>query len=253
MALKPNARRFWPKARSLADDPAGRAGTTDAEMLEFNKRLYAPSDTWKQPSAAIPPVYEGTTPISLAGGYQTGNAGDILSRYRTPGTFASVNGAYIAPTIGGSPTPPQLSTPRAAVGVAGPTGSAGSPALNEQDQDNYSSAWDPSKGAPVAGPQNAIQRHQAEAAQRTQPQQQEGGMREISPQRRYFWSTGRIDARPTDSPRNARTDFDATFGPDAAGMPNRPSTTWQERQFSNQAKQNRIVADRGLPDNWSAY
>lgn len=86
--------------------------------------------------------------------------------------------------------------------------------------------------------QNAMQKQQAAA-------EEPEGIRGISPQRRYFWATGRVDARPTQSPRNAPTDFDATFGPNRQHMGGMP-VTWEARQAINRNAVADVRALRGL-------
>lgn len=133
-------------------------------------------------------------------------------------------------------------------GAPGPTG------MNPDDPLSQAYTGVASAGAPnpqatgestfqAGQPQNALQRQQTEA-------QQPPAMRQISPARRYFWGTGRIDARAPLSDRSAPTNFDATFGANAPHM-GAPSVTWQERQSQNQQHVADASAQRGL--DWSPY
>lgn len=93
-------------------------------------------------------------------------------------------------------------------------------------------------------PDNGIQMPAGNATQRWQSP--------VSPQRRYFWATGRIDARATQSSRNTTTDFDSTFGPDRTHMGS-AGTTWDQRQANNQDGVTAAVQQRDLPDSWAPY
>lgn len=116
-------------------------------------------------------------------------------------------------------------------GVSGPTGSTGDIGTSSQEESH-------SMGVVRPPSQNAMQRHQAEA-------EEPDNMRGISPQRRFFWATGRVDARAPLSPRSAPTDFEATFGTNRQHMGGMP-VTWQQRQQVNQQGVADARALRGL-------
>lgn len=190
----------------------------------------------------------GTTPIRFAGGYQTGDPSAIARRYQTKGTWRDDPSGYgwqgektypgrgpgywPAPSEGAPPRLPQS-------GAAGP---AGSPAPESSAVDTAPRAVMPSGGGVTPPEGNAAQRWQA------------GGSdtQDISPQRRFFWATGLVDARATPAPQNAPTDFDSTFGPNRTHMGS-AGTTWQDRQASNDAGVANAVKQRGLPSDWAPY
>lgn len=217
MATKP--RNGWPVLDPLAEDPAMRKGSTNADLLDFNRRLYSPGNFAAQPITPTPAwrpapgdyAYSNTTPSATAAGFP------------------------VAPSPMGPPTPNPEEVPY----MTGSAGAAGG--TSSYDQMGAPQPVSPQVPAP-AGPgtpgQNALQAHQAEAA--TPP-----GMRPLSPQRQYFMALHRVDAHATQAPQNAPTDFDATFGGDAAHMGG-PSVTWQQRQQQNQQKIAGAAAQRGL-------
>lgn len=85
---------------------------------------------------------------------------------------------------------------------------------------------------PNQGPTgNSMQRQQQEA---------QGG---ISPQRRFFWATGRIDAR---APQAQIPQYKSQLGELNKTMDSRPSVTWAERQAQNQQKITAAREMRGL-------
>ncbi len=224
----------------LQDDPALRKGTSNADRMEFNRRLYAPrgSSYGAAPQAA---AVARTPTVNLGGGFMSG-VSSVSSPYQTPGTTASYSGA--PPTMGGFPV-----SPTGAAGPAGPE-SAGTPdPLSTIPGDFPSPSGDTANafqhtssiGQPTTG--NAMQRHQDEAAKPPE-------MRPISSARRFFWGTGLIDARAPLSPRSAPTDFESTFGAGASHM-GTPGTTWDQRQQSNQQHIADATAQRGL--DWSPY
>ncbi len=234
-------RTGWPVMPQLQDDPYLRKGTSDAQRMDFNRRLYRPGTAQIGPTPpSTPPA--GTPTVNLGGGFMSG-VPSVTSPYQTPGTFAGYSGA--PPTMGGFPVSPTG-------GVAGPAGpaSAGPPDPLSTDP----SAFPPpsgdtenafphtaSIGQPTSG--NAMQRHQDEAAKPPE-------MRPISSARRFFWGTGLIDARAPHSAADAPTNFDATFGAGATHM-GTPGTTWEQRQQQNQQHIADATAQRGL--DWSAY
>lgn len=139
--------------------------------------------------------------------------------------------------------------PALTLGATGPTGPAGLPQMggfsNSETPGASPAPSTPSGGwggMPVRPPsENSMQRAQTEA----EGQNEQAQMRSLSPQRRYFWSTGRVDARAAQAPQNARTDFDSTFGPDRAHM-GTPGTTWAQRQASNERGISNARELRGL-------
>ncbi len=224
----------------LQEDPYLRKGTSNAERMDFNRRLYAPGTAQIGPAPRPTPA-PGTPTVNLGGGFQSG-VPSVTSPYQTPGTFAGFSGA--PPTMGGFPVSP--------TGAAGPVGpeSAGPADPLSTDPSAFppptgdtanASPHTSSIGQPTTG--NAMQRHQDEAAKPPE-------MRPISSARRFFWGTGLIDARAPLSPRSAPTDFGATFGADATHM-GTPGTTWEQRQQSNQQHIADATAQRGL--DWSPY
>ncbi len=220
-----------------------RKGSTDAERMDFNRRLYAPGGYQLGP---VPPVTPVTTPnINAGGGFMTGNPLAIQNQYQTPGTFASSTGM---PTPLG--TPMQGGFPVAgAAGPTGPTGpgmshshtSPGSADAGGFGQDVMVHSYEGEAG--TTPPANSLQQHQQEAATPSD-------LRPISSARRFFWGTGLVDARAPLSSRSAPTDFGATFGAGATHMGS-VGTTWDERQAQNQQHIADASNQRGL--DWSPY
>lgn len=182
--------------------------------------------------------------------WETGDPYDIFRRYGNTGQGSPF------PTFGGMPimprnqyqAPPAPGVPRtptpSPVGSAGPSGSVG--AFGSL----ISSAGGAMPGATPRPPsENSMQRAQSEAE--VQNEQASSGMRGISPQRRYHWATGRIDARPTQSPNNTagqlipNPKWDEFFGPNATHMGSK-GTTWEERQQRNQQNVATVRELRGL-------
>lgn len=223
-------RNGWPVLDPLAGDPSMRKGRTDADLLDFNRRIYAPGGMTPQPSPPASP-----TPWKPA-------AGD----------YAFLNNPSGAP-LSLPPDDPMAIQNMGGFPVAGAAGPTGPPALNP-GQDSYAvapasptSPMSPGMPSPLPGTpagigappaQNAMQQHQVEAA--TPP-----GMRPISNARRFFWATGRVDGSAPLAAASQPTNFDATFGPGATHMGG-PGVTWQQRQQQNQQHIADASAQRGL-------
>ncbi len=234
-------RTGWPVMPQLQDDPYLRKGSSNAERMDFNRRLYRPgtAQIGPTPPTAPPP---GTPTVNLGGGFMSG-VPSVTSPYQTPGTFAGYSGA--PPTMGGFPVSPTG-------GVAGPAGpaSAGPPDPLSTDPSAFPPApgdtenafpHTSSIGQPTSG--NAMQRHQQEAATPTE-------MRPISPARIRFVATGRVDASAPLASASQPTNFDATFGAGASHMGGQ-GTTWEQRQAQNKQHIADATAQRGL--DWSPY
>jgi hypothetical protein len=207
--------------------------TTPAEELDRIRRKY-------QPQTTPAPSVDGASLQS--GGYVPGRPQNW-----SPAGLPMVNPSAPMTT---APTPrPAMGGMPGLSGAAGPTGDRG-----------MESAQPPSPGSnPVSGPSapsgpsiidtapKAVMPNPAEnATQRWMKP------RDLSPQRRYFWSTGLVDARATPSERNAPTDFDSTFGPNRSHM-GKPAVTWTERQASNAAGQASAATQRKLPPGWESF
>lgn len=177
-------------------------------------------------------------------GWETGNPLEIFQRYGQSGTPATYGGFPITglPNQGYGPS---SFSPQPAAGAAGPTGPTGPASAASVGGFGNSDVW---------GGENAMQRSQTEAesqnAAAATSQNAGQDMRGISPQRRYFWATGLVDARATQSPANTAdrampVDWERIFGSNRQHMGKR-GTTWEERQASN----NRGIANarelRGL-------
>lgn len=191
--------------------------------------------------------------MAITSGYQIGDPNAIARRYSKGSALKANLGAIQQQRAGVAPAP---RTPAPNAGFEyGPdesdlypssddSASAPEPPTQPQGDDQTmrnAAAFGDSPDNPDAGgvkppPGNATQRWQ----------------NPITPQRRYFWATGRVDGRATQSPRNTPTNFDSTFGADRAHMGN-AGTTWQQRQDNNNAGVAAVVAQRGLPDSWSPY
>lgn len=231
-------------------NPVPPAWMSFEEKLAFNKRLAGPRDQIPEPPAA---TYVG--PGNTDRGWETGNPSDILAKYGGDAMGrATYAGFPVTPSMPGSPgsfaRPFTMPNPVGATGDArGATGDLGSAGM--EDSTTPSPALtDPSTmakmpSAPPAPAQNALQRQQAEAEQTS------SGLPPMSPQRRYFWSTGLIDARATQSPRNRLTNWDETFGAGATHMGSAPQT-WEQRQQINRRKIQQVTQQRGL-DDWTPY
>lgn len=172
----------WPPFNRLQNDPARRKGAAMAGMPgmagyydavdAYNKDLARPSDTRE-----VAPI---TPPTAYATGWQ-GPTGVVTSGdYSTPYGSASVRYPG-APTMGGMPG--------ATVPLA--TASAAADTSSYPDAEFLTQPEAAAPAQPPAPAQNSMQRWSEQT--KAQPE----GMRELSNQRRYFWATGRIDARPT--------------------------------------------------------
>lgn len=180
---------------------------------------------WKRYSGPKNPTTEFTVPRDASGYLQ--NPNDMDQQTTGPGFFPR-GLELLTQGYGGAPSAPGASGPVGPTGPAGlpQMGGFGNSAETGIDGPQAGSAWG---GMPIRPPsENSMQQAQTEA----EAQNEQAQMKDLSPQRRYFWSTGLVDARPTQAPGNARTDFDATFGPNRAHMGSR-GTTWAQRQANN--------------------
>lgn len=168
---------------------------------------------------------------TLPTGWQTTGQSELDAIYRR--FTGGLKGPTATQSIAGPGGFPLASitdpTTMARIGAAGPMGSAGDLGTSSQEESH-------SMGVVRPPSQNSMQRHQAEA---------QDDMKGISPQRRFFWATGRVDARAPLSPRSAPTDFESTFGTNRQHMGGMP-VTWQQRQQSNQQGIADVRALRGL-------
>lgn len=260
-------RNGWPVLNPLAGDPSMRKGRTDADLLDFNRRIYAPGGM--TPPSAIP-----TTQPNYPTGWQ--NLGGGRTQYGTNQTPYGSVGVTQAPSYRnaagaplGLPSNDPLSIanvdpigpPSPIMGPPAPSTMGGFPVARatgppdlNPGQDSYpvapaspGSPMSPGMPSPLPGTpagigaapaQNAMQQHQAEAA--TPP-----GMRPISNARRFFWATGRVDGSAPLAAASQPTNFDATFGPGATHMGG-PGVTWQQRLRQNQQHIADASEQRGL-------
>lgn len=166
------------KAAYLSGGQPGYPG----DVAAYNNWLYTPMD--RRPS---PAGYDVSAQSRLASAPGTHSGGTVTpGSYVTPYGTASISNPTF-PAYGGAPI----------AGAAGPSGSVGisAPSGNpDGPQTPFVSALDTAPKATMgvpSPPQNAMQRWQSQSSP------QSSNMPAISPQKRYFWATGSIDAHAT--------------------------------------------------------
>lgn len=165
-------------ARRKAAALQGAPGTLDypAQVAAYNQWLYTPMDRRPTPPTPVQPLLQ-----PLSSGYNGPTVGAPVQpgSYTTPYGTASVSNPTFNQYTYTPPTRQPLS-PAAPTGAAGPTGDQGQSIIDTAPRATFT----------PGPPQNSMQRWQASS----QPQQDQGGMRQLSDQRRYFWATNHIDA-----------------------------------------------------------
>jgi len=138
---------------------------------DYNQWLYTPRDRKTTMPAPLSPL---SGPGWQAPSMQEAN--DIARRYNGSGQPYTYN-----------PSQPEMFGPPAPTGATGVSGDAGDSGQSIIDTAPRAVYTPPKSGGMAAPAQNSLQRWQ-------QAGQEQDGMRPLSDQRRYFWSTGHIDA-----------------------------------------------------------
>lgn len=178
-----------PARRGKASYTAGGNSGYPAQVASYNNWLYTPMDRRPTPTPTPPnPLYDASSP-GWHGPTSTVSPGNYSTPYGTASVSNPMWNIYNAPTA-------KMPTP-ANGGAAGPDGPAGitGPTSAEPSAIDTAPKATLTPGAPTP-PQNSMQRW---SEQNSQPQ----GIRPISDQRRYFWSTRHIDARAPVSPQQS--------------------------------------------------